>query len=204
MVIETCRGLADDLISGRTSGVRIPIRDGRPPSAPDPLSTSQVLQLAEMGAASSGLRDVRKTSNGRSRTAASISCRRPITRLCFGGIEGEWTNADFRDGGVASDVVTPLMWSLYEFIWDRAINGFLKDLRLSAGDFPAARVFYGRPYWNLAAVKQCAGSCRGSSRASSIATSAPGPGTPGTTSVPPRTSGTSSGRCRSWSLPPGR
>ena len=49
MVIETCRGLADDLISGRTSGVRIPIRDGRPPSAPDPLSTSQVLQLAEMG-----------------------------------------------------------------------------------------------------------------------------------------------------------
>ena len=80
----------------------------------------------------------------------------PITRLCFGGIEGEWTNADFRDGGVASDVVTPLMWSLYEFIWDRAINGFLKDLRLSAGDFPAARVFYGRPYWNLAAVKQCA------------------------------------------------
>ena len=48
------------------------------------------------------------------------------------------------------------MWSLYEFIWDRAINGFLKDLRLSAGDFPAARVFYWRPYWNLAAVKQCA------------------------------------------------
>jgi len=81
---------------------------------------------------------------------------RPITRLCFGGIEGEWTNADFRDGGVAADVVTPLMWSLYESVWGRALKGFLKDLRLFDRDFPAARLFYGRPYWNLAAVKRCA------------------------------------------------
>jgi pyruvate,water dikinase len=82
--------------------------------------------------------------------------KRPITQLCFGGIEGEWTNADFRDGGVAGASVAPLMWSLYEFIWEGALKGYLANLRLLDGDFPASRVLYGRPYWNLGAVKRCA------------------------------------------------
>src|SRR5262249_14598771 len=81
---------------------------------------------------------------------------RPITRLGFESIPGEWTTADFRDGGVASGIVSPLLWSLYEAVWERSIKGFLKDLRLLDGDFEAARVFFGRPYWNLGAVKSCA------------------------------------------------
>lgn len=80
---------------------------------------------------------------------------RPITRIAFSADVGEWTNADFRDGGVSSDVVTPLMWSLYDLVWERALPDYLKDMRLSDGQFQAGRLFFGRPYWNLGAVKAC-------------------------------------------------
>lgn len=83
---------------------------------------------------------------------------RPITRINFSADTGEWTNADFRDGGVACTVCTPLMWSLYKYIWQDALNGFLRDIKLlrkNDDDFEAGRLFFGRPYWNLGAVKKC-------------------------------------------------
>lgn len=79
---------------------------------------------------------------------------RPITRIGFPPEIGEWTNADFRDGGVSSTVCTPLMWSLYEFIWDNSLKTCLREIRLFQHDFEAGRMFFGRPYWNLGAVKQ--------------------------------------------------
>jgi len=80
---------------------------------------------------------------------------RPITRIGFASDIGEWTNADFRDGGVSSGACTPLMWSLYDFIWDDTLKGFLREIKLLGDDFEAGRMFFGRPYWNLGAVKQC-------------------------------------------------
>lgn len=80
---------------------------------------------------------------------------RPITRIGFAPGVGEWTNADFRDGGVSSAVCTPLMWSLYDWIWEDAIKGWLRDMKLLKGDFLAGQMFFGRPYWNLGAVKNC-------------------------------------------------
>jgi phosphohistidine swiveling domain-containing protein len=157
MLIEAVPGLADDLLGGRVSGVRIPVRDGQPLGEPDLLSTAQVRRLAEMGRRIQRLKGCPQDIEWAfAEDRLYILQARPVTRLGFAGIEGEWTNADFRDGGVASDVVTPLMWSLYEYIWDRALKGFLKDLWLFPGGFRAARVFYGRPYWNLTAVKRCA------------------------------------------------
>ena len=47
------------------------------------------------------------------------------------------------------------MWSLYDFIWEDALKGFLREIELLDGDFQAGRMFFGRPYWNLGAVKQC-------------------------------------------------
>jgi pyruvate,water dikinase len=157
MLIEACPGPAVDLLAGRSTGVRIPIRDGRPVGLSEHLSSEQVLELVATGRRIERLygcpQDIEWAfEEGR----LYVLQARPVTRLCFGGIEGEWTNADFRDGGVASDVVTPFMWSLYELTWDRALKGFLRELRLLERDFPAARVFYGRPYWNLEAVKRCA------------------------------------------------
>src|SRR6185295_16809196 len=80
---------------------------------------------------------------------------RPITRIDFAPTTGEWTNADFRDGGVSCDVCTPLMWSLYDFVWEGTLKGFLREIKLLGRDFQAGRMFFGRPYWNLGAVKQC-------------------------------------------------
>lgn len=80
---------------------------------------------------------------------------RPVTRIGFAPGTGEWTNADFRDGGVSAGVCTPLMWSLYDFIWESALKDFLREVRLLGEDFPAGRMFFGRPYWNLGAVKRC-------------------------------------------------
>src|SRR4029077_4425886 len=47
-----------------------------------------------------------------------------------------------------------LMWSLYDFIWDQTLKGCMRDIRLYDGDFQAGRMFFGRPYWNLGAVKR--------------------------------------------------
>jgi phosphohistidine swiveling domain-containing protein len=157
MLVEACAGLGEDLVGGRVSGVRIAVRDGQPDGPNALLTPGQVRQLVQAGRRVQWLMGCPQDIEWAFEAGQLFVLQaRPITRLSFNGVEGEWTNADFRDGGVASDVVTPLMWSLYERVWDRALKGFLRDLRLFEGDFPAARLFYGRPYWNLAAVKRCA------------------------------------------------
>jgi pyruvate,water dikinase len=47
------------------------------------------------------------------------------------------------------------MWSLYDFIWEDALKGFLREIKLFDIDFQAGRMFFGRPCWNLGAVKRC-------------------------------------------------
>jgi phosphohistidine swiveling domain-containing protein len=80
---------------------------------------------------------------------------RPITRITFDSAVGEWTNGDYRDGGVSSAVCTPLMWSLYEFAFQNALVPYLREMKVLDGEFQASRMFFGRPYWNLGAVKRC-------------------------------------------------
>lgn len=80
---------------------------------------------------------------------------RPVTRITTTGISGEWTNANFREGGVSTTVCSPLMWSLYSRIWDSSLRQALRQIRLFSGDFAPSRMFFGRPYWNLGAVKEC-------------------------------------------------
>lgn len=81
---------------------------------------------------------------------------RPITAVSYTGIEGEWTTADFKDGGVSARVCSPYMWSLYDSIWQRSMPTYLRRLRLLRHEDPIiwGRVFYGRPYWNLGELKR--------------------------------------------------
>lgn len=146
VVIEACAGLADRLLAGKQAAL----------PADHPL-LKRYAPLIE-------------------RTVRSIQCHygapqdvefaieqetlyvvqtRPITRIAFSREIGEWTNADFRDGGVSSGVCSPLMWSLYELAWGKAIHETLRELKLWDGEFLPARLFFGRPYWNLGAVKRC-------------------------------------------------
>lgn len=81
---------------------------------------------------------------------------RPVTRVQQVGLEGQWTTANFKDGGVSAGVCTPLMWSLYERVWQSWLSKFLVGSRLvtpEQGRTRLGRLFYSRPYWNLSLVK---------------------------------------------------
>ncbi len=146
VVIEACGGVAEALLAGRA----------RPLPAEDPL-LEQYRPLIE-----GTVRRIQRHFGAPQDVEFAVEHgtvyvlqSRPITRITFGPDIGEWTNADFRDGGVSSTVCTPLMWSLYDLVWESALNGFCRDLLLLDTDFQAGRMFFGRPYWNLGAVKQC-------------------------------------------------
>ena len=146
MVIEACEGLADALLAGRQPAL---------PST-HPLLRRHGPEIERVARAIQrhfgAPQDIEFAVE---QDRLYILQSRPITRIQFPPQIGEWTNADFRDGGVSSAVCTPLMWSLYDFIWESTLKGFLREVRLFEGDFPAGRMFFGRPYWNLGAVKRC-------------------------------------------------
>ena len=82
---------------------------------------------------------------------------RRITKIRYSGINDLWTTADFKDGGVSATVCTPYMWSLYEYIWEHSLRCFIVDSKILRDDeLPKklGEMYYGRPYWNLSAVKK--------------------------------------------------
>lgn len=81
---------------------------------------------------------------------------RPITAIRFAAELGEWTTADFRDGGVSADVCTPFLWSLYQRAFDVSMLNSCVRLRLRDPEEQVkwSRMFFGRPYWNLGEVKR--------------------------------------------------
>ncbi len=82
---------------------------------------------------------------------------RRITKIGYNGIVDMWTTADFKDGGVSATVCTPYMWSLYEYIWEFSLRSFIvRSEILKDEELPKklGEMFYGRPYWNMSAVKK--------------------------------------------------
>lgn len=82
---------------------------------------------------------------------------RPITQLGYAGIPGQWSTADFRDGGVSATVCTPYMASLYKSVIDVTMPSYLNRIGLPSKSDQGAwqQSFFGRPYWNLQSVKRC-------------------------------------------------
>jgi len=148
VVIEAVEGLADDLLAGKAQ----PLPAEHPLLAEHRPEIERVARRVQrhFGAP----QDVEFAVEG---GELYLLQSRPITRIEFGPEVGEWTNADFRDGGVSSSVCTPLMWSLYDFVFQPAFSEFFRDiglLRRDEPDFQAGRMFFGRPYWNLGVVKR--------------------------------------------------
>lgn len=148
VTIEACEGLADQLLAGAQSAL----------PAEHPLIQQHRPQIEEAVLQAQRLfgcpQDVEfAIEDG----ALHVLQSRPVTKIGFAANIGQWTNADFRDGGVSSTVCSPLMASLYQWIWDDSLKRTLKEIRLYGKDFEASRMFFGRPYWNLGAVKQCLG-----------------------------------------------
>ena len=146
VVIEACEGLADELLAGH----RPALPEGHPLLE---RHRSEIERTARAIHRHFGCPQDLEFAIERGRLFILQS--RPVTRIQFTPSVGEWTNADFRDGGVSCTVCTPLMWSLYDSIWNGALKGFLREIRLLRGDFEAGRMFFGRPYWNLGEVKKC-------------------------------------------------
>jgi pyruvate,water dikinase len=145
VVIEACAGVADNLLAGRVR----------------PLPADHLLLRRHAGEVAAVARRIQRHFGAPQDVEFAVAGglvhvlqARPITRIGFAPELGEWTNADFRDGGVSSRVCSPLMWSLYELVWDHTLKESLRRLHLWEGDFQAARLFFGRPYWNLGAVKR--------------------------------------------------
>jgi phosphohistidine swiveling domain-containing protein len=146
VVIEACEGLGDDLLAGH----RTPLAADHPlvvKYRPEIERTARQIQR-HFGAP----QDIEfAVADG----LVYVLQARPITRIAFDSSLGEWTNADYRDGGVSSGACTPIMWSLYEYAFQRSLVGYLREMKVLDGEFPAACMFFGRPYWNLGAVKRC-------------------------------------------------
>lgn len=81
---------------------------------------------------------------------------RPITKLSYHGICDQWTNANFKDGGVSARVCKTMTWSLYEYVWEYILKKFLLDSKLLSEKHlrKLGNIFYGRPYWNLSVIKE--------------------------------------------------
>ena len=180
MVVEAVSGLGEDLVSGRVEpdrylvdafAERVIVRKRASLGAgsgtsPDPagrrrvgplLDDETLLDLARLAlqiqVAYGAPQDIEwALAHGR----LHILQARHITRITYQGIDGEWTTADFRDGGVAAEVVTPFLWSLYEHVWEWALPCHLARLGLAPARNKTrwSRVCFGRPYWNLGAVKE--------------------------------------------------
>ncbi|MDR2373605.1 MAG: hypothetical protein LBD77_05815 [Bifidobacteriaceae bacterium] len=164
-VAELAPGPAADLVGGRISAQRhvhdwlerrIPDA-APPPAAASPVSArglenlwDAVWRIQEWAGAPC---DIEAVFDG---DQVRVVQSRPITSINHAGVEDTWTTADFRDGGVSSAVFPPFMWSLYEYIWERAFPEFL----IGSGMLPAkrwrraSRVFHGRPYWNAQLAKE--------------------------------------------------
>ncbi|MBC8369500.1 MAG: hypothetical protein H8E25_05845 [Planctomycetes bacterium] len=82
---------------------------------------------------------------------------RPVTDISNSSVEGEWTTADFKDGGVSATVCTPFMSSLYDRSFTVSCPKYFDGVGLVAPHpetQPWYMVRYGRPYWNAGHVKK--------------------------------------------------
>lgn len=84
-----------------------------------------------------------------------LQCRR-ITSIKYQSVEDVWTTADFKEGGVSATVCKPLMWSLYEWVFDKAMRDFIVHSYILKYEEmeKITRMFYGRGYWNISTIKR--------------------------------------------------
>jgi phosphohistidine swiveling domain-containing protein len=169
-LVELVPGRGDALVEGRRAPSRLRLhRDGEgsehdfQPDVPPEARTSLtrriregLLPLADSLCQEVGLPlDIEFVVRGEE---VFLVQARPITRVGFGPEVGEWTNADFNEGGVSSGPCCQFMWSLYDFIWRNTLPEYLWRIGiLEERRRPVrwARVFFGVPYWNVGEIKRC-------------------------------------------------
>jgi phosphohistidine swiveling domain-containing protein len=81
---------------------------------------------------------------------------RPITCIRWRTDLGEYTNADFKDGGISSSVCTPMMFSLYRRCFSESMDRYLSSVRLIKRETHTGWMThrYGRAYWSVGIIKK--------------------------------------------------
>ena len=80
---------------------------------------------------------------------------RPLTSLHF-ETNLDWTNADLKDGGISASIATPMMYSLYEMVFEKTMPQFFGSIGI-LGKKTYDKWFtewMGYSYWNVQAVKE--------------------------------------------------
>jgi phosphohistidine swiveling domain-containing protein len=80
----------------------------------------------------------------------------PMERFSFAQVQGEWTTANFREGGASSTECSAFMSSLYHEVFSRSIVDYFTAIRVIPPGHRARwiRTFFSRPYWNFGEVKR--------------------------------------------------
>jgi len=165
VLVECCRGLGDRLVSGKTTPTQYVLNlDGsvveRHAGAEDVVLAHERLRklcryALELQAHFGLPQDIEWAMERDG--ALWILQSRPITRIHWRCEADDFTNANFRDGGVGARVITPLMYSLYGAALQDALQQYFVAVKTVPGDAPPQAwisKFYGRPYWNVSAVKR--------------------------------------------------
>jgi phosphohistidine swiveling domain-containing protein len=165
ILIEACRGHGEKLVSGLVTPYQwvLDRRDwsllsSRPGQADQtaPLSKEELLTLLQMlldvQAHFGSPQDIEWVFDGQNFLLVQS---RPITSIRERMDMGEWTTADFRDGGVSSSVCSPFMYSLYEDAVEHSMTAYFRCIQLLAAKPKWMTYQYGRVYWNLGGVKEC-------------------------------------------------
>jgi pyruvate,water dikinase len=163
MVIEVSEGLGENIVSGKTKPeqYRYNWYDKKQVDAEDSLSFLTEDKVTEYGDTFAQIQqffgypcDIEFAIKD---DVLYILQARKITSIRYNGIKDMWSTADFKDGGVSATICTPYMWSLYEYIWEFSLRNFIVRSEILRDDeLPAklGEMFYGRPYWNMSAVKK--------------------------------------------------
>lgn len=166
VLVECCRGLGDRLVSGKTTPTKymLHLEDGtvleRQSGAEHVVLADETLRklcryALELQAHFGMPQDIEWAMDHSG--AIWILQSRPITRIHWRCEADDFTNANFRDGGVGARVITPLMYSLYGTALQDALQQYfvaIKTVPRSAPPQAWISKFYGRPYWNASAVKR--------------------------------------------------
>jgi phosphohistidine swiveling domain-containing protein len=165
-LIECCRGLGDRLVSGNTTPTQYTMRledafvlerraGNEDVVLPDETLRRLCRYALELQAFFGMPQDI-EWAMDRSGELWILQSR-PITRIHWRCEADDFTNANFRDGGVGARVITPLMYSLYGAALQSALQQYFVAVKTVPHDAPPQAwisKFYGRPYWNASAVKR--------------------------------------------------
>jgi phosphohistidine swiveling domain-containing protein len=163
-LIEFCFGLGERLVSGHHTPSRlvldvqgntlqVSINEEGARLSPEQIQ-ELVLALQNISAHFGSPQDVEFAFDQQDKLWILQS--RPITTIFWRQDIDEFTDADFRDGGVSARPCTALMYSLYERVMQSSMQSYFQKIRLlshAAEQKTWISQFYGRPYWNMTAVK---------------------------------------------------